>query len=427
MKSLSQRPRAQKSQRRLKPEAQHLGVGQAVFDLNELCRHVLLPSEAGCVRASKFRHIDASFLDRRGGEDGHLSQSHWRGLPVAMVFLDRCGRILEATDFAKALFKRDFVLSAVGSVHEFPGYENEPSLASFFDRSLKSKAGACCEGAFALRTSDGEPRYYEAFGKRCPRIEGAPAAVIYFHEITGHLQMRKRLERSEEQLRNLSARIQAMREEERKRLSRIVHDELGQPLSLLSMGIASFKVQVSQEPEAARLTADQAAEHVNFLLHRVRRIASDLRPPILDEFGLAAAIEWQAREFQSSTGIGVDIDVCEDPPQISNSIRVTFFRIFQEALTNTLRHARATQVRIRLSLQGGRLVLQIRDNGCGMREEDVSNVGSIGLLGMRERAAGIGGDCEISGAPGRGVSVIVKSPRLVGEHNSRGHAASHLK
>lgn len=344
-----------------------------------------------------------------------------------MVFLDRCGRILEATDFAKALFKRDFVLSAVGSVHEFPGYENEPSLASFFDRSLKSKAGACCEGAFASRTSDGEPRYYEAFGKRCPRIEGAPAAVIYFHEITGHLQMRKRLERSEEQLRNLSARIQAMREEERKRLSRIVHDELGQPLSLLSMGIASFKVQVSQEPEAARLTADQAAEHVNFLLHRVRRIASDLRPPILDEFGLAAAIEWQAREFQSSTGIGVDIDVCEDPPQISNSIRVTFFRIFQEALTNTLRHARATQVRIRLSLQGGRLVLQIRDNGCGMREADVSNVGSIGLLGMRERAAGIGGDCEISGAPGRGVSVIVKSPRLVGEHNSRGHAASHLK
>ena len=379
------------------------------------------------MRASKVRRVDASFLNRAEGQEAHLSQSHWRGLPVAMVFLDRCGRILDATDFATALFKRDFALSAEGSVHEFPGYENEPSLASFFERSLKSKGGALCEGSFASRASSGKPRYYEALGKRCPRIEGAPAAVIYFHEITGHLQMRKRLERSEEQLRTLSARIQTMMEEERKRLSRIVHDELGQPLSSLAMGIAALKGQLFQEPEAARLTADQAAEHVTFLLHRVRTIASELRPPILDEFGLAAAIEWQAREFESSTGIACQIDVCQDPPQISNSMRVTFFRILQEALTNTLRHACATLVRIRLSLQGGRLVLQIMDNGRGMREEEVSHAASIGLLGMRERAAGIGGDCEISGAPGRGVSVMVKSPRLMGEGTSRRHGASHSK
>ena len=379
------------------------------------------------MRASKVRRVDASFLNRAEGQEAHLSQSHWRRLPVAMVFLDRCGRILDATDFATALFKRDFALSAGGGVHEFPGYENEPSLASFFERSLKSKGGALCEGSFASRASSGKPRYYEALGKRCPRIEGAPAAVIYFHEITGHLQMRKRLERSEEQLRTLSARIQTMMEEERKRLSRIVHDELGQPLSSLAMGIAALKGQLFQEPEAARLTADQAAEHVTFLLHRVRTIASELRPPILDEFGLAAAIEWQAREFESSTGIACQIDVCQDPPQISNSMRVTFFRILQEALTNTLRHACATLVRIRLSLQGGRLVLQIRDNGRGMREEEVSHAASIGLLGMRERAAGIGGDCEISGAPGRGVSVMVKSPRLMGEDTSRRHGASHSK
>lgn len=427
MKSLSQRPRVRKSQRRLKPEASPLVVGRAGFDLNELCRHLLSESEAGGVRASKVRTTNASYLDRGVGDEAHFSQSHWRRLPVAIVFLKRCGRILDATDFAMALFKGDFALSAGGSVHEMPGYENEPTLASFFQRSLKSKVGARCEGSFALRTSGGEPRYYEALAKRCPRSEGAPASVIYFHEITGHLQMRKRLKRSEEQLRNLSARIQTMREEERKRLSRIVHDELGQTLSLLAMGIAALKGQVLQEPEAARTTADLAAEHVTFLLHRVRRIASELRPPILDEFGLAAAIEWQAREFESSTGIACEIDVCQDPPQISNSMQVTFFRIFQEAITNTLRHARATQVRIRLSLQGGRLVLQIRDNGCGMREEEVSNVGSIGLLGMRERAAVIGGECEICGAPGRGVSVMVKSPRLIGEATSRRHGASHLK
>jgi signal transduction histidine kinase len=346
---------------------------------------------------------------------------------VAMFSLDRSGRILEATDFAMALADGNFALTVGGSVHEIPGCDSEPTLASFFRRSLRSKMGAYCKGSFALRTNTGGARYYEAQGKRCPRSEGAPAAVICFHEITAHFEMRKRLERSGGQLRSLSARLQRIREEERKRLSRIVHDELGQTLLLLEMGIAALKGQVLQAPESALRTAEQAAEHVKFLFHRVRRIASELRPAILDEFGLAAAIEWQGREFESSTGISCEVDVCQGPLRISNSMQVTFFRILQEALTNTLRHACASHVWIRLAVHGGRLELEVRDNGRGMRAPECSNSGAMGLLGMRERAASMGGKCEILGAPGGGVSVIIKSPRLSGAQTSRRPHASPWK
>lgn len=427
MKPRSQRRRVPKSQRRSIPEVPPLGLGQAGFDLNELCRLLRLESETGEVKASKARNPDHSFPNLGLVYDSALSQPGWRGLPVAMFFLDRYGRILDATDFAMALADGNFALTIGGSVHEIPGCDGEPTLASFFRRSLKSKIGAHCEGSFALKTGAGDVRYYEAQGKRCPRSEGAPAAVICFHEITAHFEMRKRLERSGGQLRSLSARLQTIREEERKRLSRIVHDELGQTLFLLEMGIAAFKGQVFQEPESALRTADQAAEHVKFLLHRVRRIASELRPAILDEFGLAAAIEWQGREFESLTGISCEVDVCQEPPRISNSMQVTFFRILQEALTNTLRHACATHVWIRLAVHGGRLELEARDNGRGMRQAECSHAGAIGLLGMRERAANIGGECEIFGAPGGGVRVIVKSPRLTGDQTSRRHHASPWK
>jgi signal transduction histidine kinase len=368
----------------------------------------------GDVKSSMESNFERTCGEEWAAEEPFLSPSCWNELPVAVFCLDRCGRILAATEFAVGILEAEFAVTAGRSVHEIPSWGNEPGLSSIFMRTLNSKVGEHCKGVFSSKNSSGEARYYEAVGTRLHRALSAPTAVISFHEVTEHFQIQKRLERSGNQLRSLSARLQTIREEERKRLSRIVHDELGQTLTLLEMGIASLKSRMLEAPQAALITADQAAGHVKFLLQRVRRIASELRPPILDEFGLAAAIQWQAREFEASTGIACSVNVCELPPQVTDSMQITFFRILQEALTNTLRHACATKVRVRLSVQGSRLVLSVCDNGRGISAAELASVGAIGLLGMRERAANIGGECEISAAPGSGVRVIVKSPRLSG-------------
>jgi signal transduction histidine kinase len=373
-----------------------------------------LDAETGGVKFSPGSSAEETGRKGRASGESLFYPACWGELPGAVFCLDRCGRILSATELALKIFVTEFASPTGLSVHEIPGGGNEPGLSSFFLRTLKTRVGALCKGGFSLKNRSGEARYYDAVGKRSHRAQGAPVTVISFHEVTEHFQTQKRLERSGDQLRGLSARLQTIREEERKRLSRIVHDELGQTLSALEMGIASLKRRVTEAPQAALSVADQAAGHVKFLLERVRRIASELRPPILDEFGLAAAIQWQGREFEASTGIICAIDVCDAPPQVSNSMQLTFFRILQEALTNTLRHACATKVRVRLSVQASRLVLKVCDNGRGMSPDEVSSVGAIGLLGMRERAASIGGECEIFAAPGSGVRVIVKSPRLSG-------------
>ncbi len=222
------------------------------------------------------------------------------------------------------------------------------------------------------------------------------------------------LRKSLEQLRALSTYLQEVREEERTRISREVHDGLGQALTGLKLDLAwlSLKLVRAQVPVQEKVKAMVA--HLDDTIQAVRRIATELRPGILDSFGLGAALEWQANDFASRSGLScaVDISASDPSPDPEQEYSTVFFRIFQETLTNVIRHAQAKHVEVRLFEEHGHLVLTVRDDGRGIAPHQLAKPGSNGLVGMRERAKLIGGQLTLAGAPGAGTTVTLRAPLL---------------
>lgn len=234
------------------------------------------------------------------------------------------------------------------------------------------------------------------------------------HRIVGTTQDVTELRRVEddlkatsEQLRALSARLQSAREEEGMRIAREIHDELGASLTSLRWDLESVRKSVPDDLRE-KLTAMLAL--TDTMIHIVRRIASDLRPAVLDVLGLEEALEWQARQFENRTGIAVRYESTGVDVELSPAQAMTVFRIFQEALTNVLRHAHATRVDVTVVEDTGAFVLMIGDNGRGITENERTGERSLGLLGMRERAHLIGAEIEVSGVEGEGTTVTLRLP-----------------
>jgi signal transduction histidine kinase len=220
----------------------------------------------------------------------------------------------------------------------------------------------------------------------------------------------EKLRRSLEQLRALSVYLQYIREDERGRISRQVHDELGQALTGLKMDLYWLTGRLPKKFRSIHEKTRAMSAHIDTTIQTVRRISTELRPGILDDLGIVAAIEWQGNEFQKRTGIEC-VATSEVKDQVLDSdINTTFFRIFQETLTNIIRHANATKVNVVMKQAGSLLILEVKDNGRGISEAEINNTQSIGLLGMRERAALLGGEVLITGAPGEGTTVTVRIP-----------------
>jgi PAS domain S-box-containing protein len=217
--------------------------------------------------------------------------------------------------------------------------------------------------------------------------------------------------KSRDRLRNLSARLQTILEEERTRISREIHDELGQALTALKLDLSSLGKSLSSGGLDRPSGKVQAMErNVGLIIRTVRRISTDLRPGVLDEFGLVDAIEWQAKNFQDRTGIDCKVTV-HTTDKVFDTVRATaLFRIFQEALTNVMRHAAASQVTVGLEQKDNHLIFEARDNGIGISEERIFDAKSLGLIGIRERVLQLGGEVSISGNPGKGTLVKVTLP-----------------
>ncbi len=228
-------------------------------------------------------------------------------------------------------------------------------------------------------------------------------------------QAEEQLRQTTEQLRSLSASLRSAREEEAARIAREIHDELGAALSSLRWDLEEVGEVVSEAADAPRLAAlrRKIADMMGLTdaaVNTVRRIASELRPVALDDLGLADAIEWQAGQFQARTGIVVLCDCRLESVELSREQSTAVFRIFQEALTNVLRHARATRVDVALKREFGRLTLTVSDNGRGITEEERTGAQTLGLLGMRERANLAGGELVITGDEGKGTTITVRVP-----------------
>jgi len=223
------------------------------------------------------------------------------------------------------------------------------------------------------------------------------------------------LKSSHAQLRALSARLQLVREEEATRIAREIHDELGQKLTSLKLDLVWMEQHLGelQNLPAANAILDrvvEATELVDGIVGTVQEIAAELRPSVLDKLGLGTALQYEARRFQDRAGIPCEVRIPGTELALSAEVSTAFFRIFQEALTNVARHAHATKVEAELKAETGFAVLSLRDNGKGISDADIANPQSLGLLGMKERVAQIGGEIVFQIHPGQGTVVTVRVP-----------------
>jgi signal transduction histidine kinase len=221
----------------------------------------------------------------------------------------------------------------------------------------------------------------------------------------------------------LSMRLEAVREQERRRLAREIHDQLGQALTGLKLDLAWLGGKLARDYEAFQTKTQTMSELVSQTIQTVRRISTELRPPILDDLGLPAALEWQAHEFEARSGVSCRVEI--SPGLELDEPRATaLFRIFQEILTNVARHANAQAVEVALRKaardaehSGDWALLVVRDDGRGITEEEATDPRSIGLSGMHERARMLGGYVSICGMPGRGTTVSVHIPMMETHHD----------
>jgi len=211
-----------------------------------------------------------------------------------------------------------------------------------------------------------------------------------------------------ENLRRLSTYLRQSNESERTIVAREIHDELGQSLTALKLNTNWLFNHLQDKQLRQKVKA--MAEIIDSTISTVKKICTDLRPGVLDDLGIAAALEWQSGNFQNMTGIKCAFHAGSAEVSLDKDKATCLFRIFQEILTNVTRHAQATRVKVDLKCQPRYIVLLVQDNGVGISEEHVSSPNSLGLLGMTERARSVGGQFKIKGTAGRGTTVTVKIP-----------------
>lgn len=315
---------------------------------------------------------------------------------------------------------------------------NSAILTMFNARTPDEILGTTPAQFFAHGVKDAKARWREFFDRGHlhtetdeRRLDGTPMRiegdymVIYDDRkrIAGHFGIQRdvtdrhlaseQVAHSREQLRALASRLQKVREEERKNIAREIHDELGQALTGLKLDIAWMKRRLPREHEMMSQCAS-IIERIDQTANAVRRIATELRPSVLDQLGLAAAIEWQGQEFGARTGLEILMELADDGDDVPDDIASPAFRIFQESLTNVARHANASRVTIKLTRSTTHLTLEVSDNGVGCAAGCLDGTRSLGLVGMRERALACGGQFKISGTPGSGTTVMLRVPLASG-------------
>lgn len=230
-------------------------------------------------------------------------------------------------------------------------------------------------------------------------------------ELSERAATEQRLRASEENLRALAARLQEVREEERVAIARDIHDDLGQALTGLKYDIGGLAKACSKDPEVVQRTA-AIGQAIDRIINAVRRISSGLRPEVLDEIGLSAAVEWQAREFSRRTGIRCSAEVDPEFTDPDRERSTAIFRILQELLTNVARHANATRVNVVLS-ESDVIHLRVEDNGRGIEKDKFEHSRSLGFMGLRERVQAFGGTIAVEGREGEGTIARVSIPNRV--------------
>lgn len=330
----------------------------------------------------------------------------------AIITIDQTQRIVVFNAAAERLFRVSAAEVIGQTVEQFIPERfrsaQQAGLREFARSNFETWWVGMLGGAAALRRG-GEEFPFEAAISQV-EIGGKKLFTIIRHDTTAQKEAEAKLRDSGEQLRALSARLQSVREEERARIANEIQNTVGQALACLKMDLAwaASRLPAGQTPLAGRAKAMLAL--TNSAIYSVRKIATELRPGVLDDLGLVAALEWQAQEFQTRTSIACEFISSRADFTLTPAVSTAVFRICQEALTNVARHARAMRITIRLQEEAYALVLTVADNGRGITDQETANRTSLGLLGMRERALLLGGGVTIAGRSGEGTTVTVRIP-----------------
>jgi PAS domain S-box-containing protein len=235
-------------------------------------------------------------------------------------------------------------------------------------------------------------------------------------DISERIEIEESLKESREQLKLFAQHLQTVREEERVHISRELHDSLGQSLTGLKMYAFNISNKLNSELteknlDNLRYQSKEVIGIIDGIMQQVRKIARDLRPRILDEFGLIPAMEEHIREITKQSSIKYEFIKMIHRIEMDPIYSIEVFRIFQEACTNIIRHANATKIVVRVNLMMNIYIIEVEDNGCGIKVTDISKLNSLGLLGMKERSHVFGGNLEISGIEGKGTKVVLTFPK----------------
>ena len=314
--------------------------------------------------------------------------------------------------------------------------ELEPTIESWtkrlhpddLDRAVAGLHGVIESGGhlwydeYRFRRKDGKYAYVYDRGFVIHNGKGKPVRMVGgMTDVTAKKEAEEQVELSRRQMRALSARLESLREEERTRISREIHDELGQMLTGLKMDLRWVENRLAKldgavadlNPVVDKVVG--ASELADQTLNRVQNIAAELRPGVLDNLGLAMAIKYEAKRFEDRTGIRCKVNLPESPPDMKAEVETAIFRILQEALTNVTRHSQATEAQIDFCLQGDDVFLELRDNGKGISADALANPRSIGLVGMRERALLLGGEIKFESLSSGGTLVTLRIPECAND------------
>ena len=232
-------------------------------------------------------------------------------------------------------------------------------------------------------------------------------------ELQNSLQQQKQAEmalrESRDSLRELSSALQSIRETEKTRIARELHDELGQMLTALKLNASAIADDLRPDQTELTRRAQDMKQLIDTTMRSVRRIAADLRPVMLDNLGLAPTLEWLTQDFEKRSGITVALTMPDEDLGASGDAATAVFRIVQEALTNVARHAQATRLQVEVLRRAGNVCVNVTDNGTGFSKDHL-RARSFGVLGMRERAYVLGGEFAMESAPGKGTRVTATIP-----------------
>jgi len=347
--------------------------------------------------------------DRSSRDDDRFFKV-FQASPVAIILRTLCeGRVVDVNASYTELvgFRRAELIGR--TVHELGLWVDPSQGERVLDRLRRKGVVRNVEGRF--RRKSGDIRDVLIWGE-LTEIRGETVVIGMIVDITERKLMETELRRSREQLRSLSAHLQQIREEERIRIARELHDELGQALTSLKMDLEEIFSELAPEQQGAIRRAQAMRALLDGTVRSVRRIATELRPLMLDDLGLVSTVEWLAHDFSERTGIVVTLDLPGPELVVGADLSTALFRVLQESLTNVARHAGASRVEVMLEQSDCEIRLHVRDNGKGIDLAAGGRNRTFGLIGMRERASILGGQVLIEGQPGVGTSVVMIVPVL---------------